>query len=126
MARFALGHNLVAERVDGLALHNPPHQLREARLFGGLLGPVDPSFRALSGRLEFTVRRHKFNKDSLVSGGAFLTAVVHGRFERDSTPYESNKIKTVEFIRDPRTHRFFIGDHFPRGADPPWGGDDFI
>ena len=30
-----------------------------------LLGPVDPSFRALSGRLTFTVRRHKFNEDSL-------------------------------------------------------------
>ena len=29
------------------------------------LGPVDPSFRALSGRLKFTVRHHKFNKDSL-------------------------------------------------------------
>ena len=29
-----------------------------------LLGPVDPSFRALSGRLKFTVRRHTFNKDS--------------------------------------------------------------
>jgi len=28
-------------------------------------GPVDPSFRAFSGRLKFTVRRHKFNKDSL-------------------------------------------------------------
>ena len=28
------------------------------------LGPVDPSFRALSGHLKFTVRRHKFNKDS--------------------------------------------------------------
>ena len=29
------------------------------------LGPVDPSFRALSGRLKFTVRHHKFNNDSL-------------------------------------------------------------
>ena len=29
------------------------------------LGPVDPSFRALSGRLEFMVRCHKFKKDSL-------------------------------------------------------------
>ena len=29
------------------------------------LGPVDPSFQALSGRLKFTARRHKFNKDSL-------------------------------------------------------------
>ena len=33
-----------------------------------LLSPVDPSFRALSGRLKFTVRRHKFNKDSLSAG----------------------------------------------------------
>jgi len=32
------------------------------------LGPVAPSFRALSGRLKFTVRRHKFNKDSLLWG----------------------------------------------------------
>ena len=32
-----------------------------------LLGPVDPPFRALSGRLEFTDRRRKFNKDSLWS-----------------------------------------------------------
>jgi len=31
------------------------------------LGPVDPSLRALSGRLKFTVRRHKFNRDSLSS-----------------------------------------------------------
>ena len=30
-----------------------------------LLGPLDPSFRALSGRLKFTVRRHEFNKDPL-------------------------------------------------------------
>ena len=33
-------------------------------------GPVDPSFRALSGRLKFTVRRHKFNEDSLLPGPA--------------------------------------------------------
>ena len=32
-----------------------------------LRGPVDPSFRALSGRLKFTVQRQKFNKDSLSS-----------------------------------------------------------
>ena len=32
------------------------------RVSSSLLGPVDPSFRALSGRLKFTVRRHKFNK----------------------------------------------------------------
>ena len=32
------------------------------------LGGVDPSFRALYGRLEFTVRRHMFNKDSFCAG----------------------------------------------------------
>jgi len=37
-----------------------------------LLGPVVPSFRALSGRLKFTVRRHKFNKDSLPQHEASL------------------------------------------------------
>jgi len=35
------------------------------RVSSSLLGPVDPSFRALSGRLKFMVRRHKFNKYSL-------------------------------------------------------------
>jgi len=39
---------------------------KDARASGcrltSLLGPVDPSFRALSGRLKLTVRRHKFNK----------------------------------------------------------------
>ena len=34
-------------------------------LFERRVGPVVPSLRALSGRLEFTVRRHKFNKYSL-------------------------------------------------------------
>ena len=32
-----------------------------------LLGPVDPSCRALSERLKLTVRRHKFKHDSLSS-----------------------------------------------------------
>ena len=36
---------------------------------GGPLGLGDTSFRALSGRLKFTVRRHKFNKDSLSVAG---------------------------------------------------------
>jgi len=35
------------------------------RVSSSLLGPVHPSFRALSGRLKFMVRRHKLNKDSL-------------------------------------------------------------
>ena len=32
------------------------------------LGPVVPSFRTLSGRFTFTVRRHEFNKDSPLFG----------------------------------------------------------
>ena len=32
-----------------------------------LLGPVDPSFRARSGRLKFTVRRHTIDEDPLSS-----------------------------------------------------------
>ena len=35
-----------------------------------VLGPVDPSFRALSGRLKLTVLRHNFNQDSLPLRGA--------------------------------------------------------
>jgi len=40
------------------------YQLLDHRVSSSLLDPVIPSFRALSGRLEFTVRRRKFNKDS--------------------------------------------------------------
>jgi hypothetical protein len=36
---------------------------------------VHPSFRALSGCLEFTVRRHKFNKDFLLQAILTLLAV---------------------------------------------------
>ena len=36
------------------------------RVSSSLLGPVNPSFRAFSGRLKFTVRRHNSNQDSLV------------------------------------------------------------
>jgi len=36
-----------------------------ARVSSSLLGPVDPSFRALFGRLKFTVQIHKSNQDSL-------------------------------------------------------------
>ena len=38
------------------------------RLSSSLLGPVDPSFRALSGRLQIAVRRHKFNQDYISLG----------------------------------------------------------
>jgi len=41
------------------------------------LDPVDPSFRALSKRLKFTVRRHTFNQDSrFFQGWSLRSALV--------------------------------------------------
>ena len=48
----------VGVRLSGKVLH-------ELAMLGSCLGPVIPSFRTLSGRLKFTVRRHEFNKDAL-------------------------------------------------------------
>ena len=59
-----LDARLAPELLGCLAAHlnpqNPNHEPQNNRS-----GPVDPSFRALSGRLEFAVRRQGFNKDSL-------------------------------------------------------------
>ena len=37
---------------------------KRALVSSSLSCPIDPEFRALSGRLKFTVRRHRFNEDS--------------------------------------------------------------
>ena len=50
----------VHTRTEAMPEHNV-HRVLSSRL-----GPVDPSSRALSGRLKFTVRRQKFNKESLI------------------------------------------------------------
>jgi hypothetical protein len=42
----------------------PSFWVRWDRVSSGILRPVDPSFRALSGRLKLTVRCHKCNEDS--------------------------------------------------------------
>jgi len=39
-------------------------------------GPVVPSVRALLERLKFTIRRHKFNKDSLLLAGKVKVSCV--------------------------------------------------
>ena len=41
-------------------------------LSSSLAGPVDPSFRVLSGRLKSSVRLHTFNQESLFSEGGVL------------------------------------------------------
>ena len=46
------------------------------------LGPIYPSFRAFSGRLKLTVRRHKFNKDSLSTGRGGARILSQLRVER--------------------------------------------
>ena len=53
----------------------------------GRKDPVDPSFRALSGRLKLTVRRRKFNTDSLVGCRAVMVPaapVVAARANREA------------------------------------------
>ena len=40
-------------------------EMRAMRVSISLLGSVGPSFQALSGHLQFTVPRHKFNTNSL-------------------------------------------------------------
>ena len=66
-----VGPNLIVKRETCAKSTHP-----EIRGGGGQpsLGPLDPSFRALSGHLEFTVRRDKFNKDSLALDE---TVVIH-------------------------------------------------
>ena len=44
------------------------------------LGPADPSFQALSRRLKFTIRRHKFNKNSLCVSSIYNNFVNLGSF----------------------------------------------
>ena len=58
------------DRSDGAGTEGGESEKDQLPVGSGPLGPVDPSFRALSGRLNFTVRRHKCNKDSL-SGQVF-------------------------------------------------------
>ena len=58
-----------ADAIQNLGRDEVDHASVRRELQGGrILGPVDPSFRALSGHLKFTVRRQRFNKDSLSLG----------------------------------------------------------
>ena len=66
------GHPKPCNVCPGPEIRNPEPETRSPkpetlvhRVSSSLLGPVDPSCRALSGRLKFTVRRHKLNKDYL-------------------------------------------------------------
>ena len=78
--------------------HDPPRRERERPLSGG---HVNLSFRALSGRLKFKIRRHKSNKDSLPSNpaekGTKIENTDHG--ERGTIGHNSPAEKTT-FVRN--------------------------
>ena len=59
-ARWQFNDNLLDCKVACALAQEVLH-----RASSSLLGPEDPSFRALPGRLKSTVRRHTFNNDSL-------------------------------------------------------------
>ena len=91
---------------------NPKRNLKPQRL-KPKRGPVDPSFRALSGRLKFTVRRHKFNKDSLSTPNAAAAGdAARAARRRDVraapeprtpnlTPHRLNAERSVRGVRNP-------------------------
>ena len=81
------------------------------------LGPIEPSFRALSGRLKFTVRRHQFNKEFLSKPhrsynlppevnhiGVELTIISHQRVNTE--PLRSKESKLT--LLDPSLHPYEI------------------
>ena len=63
---LALGSQIsgVGSRFSGLGCRVQERGDPLDRVSSSLLGPVDPSFRALSGRIKLTVRRHEFDKES--------------------------------------------------------------
>ena len=56
---------------------------------------IDHSFRALSGRLKFTVRCHKFNNDSLFATARTLPHVLSRRAGASRMETDSLVIQTV-------------------------------
>ena len=74
---FPSSRSLTCPRISTFPAHPESRALSSALFFFFItrkfcighrqspLDPVDPSFRALYGRLQSTVRRHKFNQDSL-------------------------------------------------------------
>ena len=67
-----------------------------------LAGPADPSFRALSGRLESTFRRHKFNKDHLSGQGALARARLVAE-EQDSEGEKGAMLSRLRSHQEVRT-----------------------
>ena len=71
-----------------------------------------PSFRALSERLKFTFRRHKFNEDSLIEGlmpvcaplGSYLTELIYWLVLESQLPHKGVNVSlTITNIKNKLT-----------------------
>ena len=71
------------QRPSTLIVHKQPNVL---------LHPVDPSFRALHGRLKLTDRRQKFNKRSCSSLSTGVRIAVPPREERRQRPCDAGRL----------------------------------
>ena len=58
-----------------LDVYHPAHLASRALCIVKSFRPLDPLFRALSGRLKFTVRRHEFSKDSFSFSSLLCTTL---------------------------------------------------
>ena len=74
-------------RVEGTAAAAPCARGTRLPESSSLLGPVDPSFRALSGRLQFTV---EFNKHSLLPDARNIGFILNNLYPKLG---DSNQIK---------------------------------
>ena len=101
------------------------------RVSSSLLGPLVPSFRALSGRLKFTVRRDKFNKDFLSQPhlmyhmppevnhiGVELTAFSHQRVKTEPSRTKESRLTLLgPSIHSCKTRR---GSIYPTVGSNTW------
>ena len=87
----AILHGTVSPERWPYRLHPDGTTAGNTEMFPSEEGPVVPSFRALFGRLKFTVRRHKFNKDSPPEGTPYSADSGIRSFCRILTKNQSGK-----------------------------------
>ena len=81
------------------------------------LGPVDPSFQTLSGRLKLTVRRLKLDGDSLSSLAAVLN---RGGGQSLILPQPGRLTTHVDMLDVWYKYIYFQANESPRSPHPDW------
>ena len=85
-----------------IACRNSAYRSFTSGLFKKFLcSPVDPSFRALSGRVKFMVRLHKFNKDYLLYSKSSRTTTLqcnHSFLKVGLVPGSEPLLSTLEYV----------------------------